>query len=399
MLCEQTSGRALRRTTPYRSAEDSVPEYAIITGVPFRGMRGGKPDERIERPEWVVNRLADREHLEIHFPVVTGYRLERATSKLTLPASLEPYGLALASAVAPTKTIAQDILSEHGKPTGVSTTIATATSARVRTALYQIASRTTDLLQSDAESKEPKRKACLFARVVPIVERWLSLQGMMPETREQVDALLTDPHASALPRRIADDCVQMDGDAGGPVPMFDRGAPADGSGTAGFRTRLKLEHRYPTGDGSRTRKSILDRAACHSAQETVLARALDRHSDVEAWVRNYKLGWTIPWYNPLTTRMHDYEPDFVARLRTDRPDAPEDLLVIEFKGAADADAARKRDTLEHWWTKALNRCAGPAGRLWTPVWITQEELIGNELDAAVSAARRRRAEHEARHAR
>ena len=144
---------------------------------------------------------------------------------------------------------------------------------------------------------------------------------------------------------------------------------------------------------------MLDRAACHSGSETLVAAALDRHSEVEAWVRNYKLGWTIPWYNPATTRMHDYEPDFVARLRRDRPGDPEDLLVIEFKGAADADAPRKRDTLEQWWTKALNRCAAPGGRLWTPVWITDEGLIGNELDAAVAAARRWRVEHAARPAR
>ena len=388
LLCEQTSGRALRRTTPYLNAEESVAEYAIITEVPFRGMRNEERGEGEQRPEWTVNRLAEREELEIRFPILGNYRFDRPTSRVTLPDTLEPYDWQGVARPAPTDTVAED---PHRT---IKVEIDTTTDARVRSVLYAISRTATERLKNREETADPGRKARLFAQILPLVENWLARQGRMPLTEGDIDLLLTEPHRSYVPRRIADDCVIAIGDAGGPAPVYDRETPAEGAGTpaAGFRTRL--EDRYPRSENRRTVKSILDRAACHSASEVKVAERLDRHDEIEAWIRNYKLNWTIPWYNPATTRMHDYEPDFVARIRRTRPEDPEDLLVIEFKGAADPDAQYKRETLEEKWTKALNRTAGPAGRLWTSVWITREELIADALDAGVGAARRRRAEHD-----
>lgn len=344
----------------------------------------------------MVDRLPEREGLEIRFPVLSGYRLERPAPRLRLPDSLPPYDAGGLARRAPTRTVAEDLLQERGRPAGQSTIIETATRNRLQTVVYELAVRTTEHLQSDAERDEPSRKASLFAQVLPLTREWLERQQLLPQKPADVDVLLNEPRVSAIPHRIASDCVMVAPGAGGPLPVFDRAEPLPGRAATSFRTRLK--HRYPVEDGNRTRYSILDGAACHSKQEVALARALDRHADVEAWVRNYKLGWTIPWYNPATTRMHAYEPDFVARLRREHESAPEDLLVIEFKGVDDDDDRRKRDALERWWTPALNRSAGPAGRLWTPVWITAEELIGNSLDAAVGAARKRRTEHDTRHA-
>ena len=392
LLCEQTSGRALRRTTPYLNAEESVAEYAIITGVPFRGMRKQGPGEGEKRKEWAVNRLDEREELEIRFPILENYRLDRPTSLVTLPETLQPYDWQGVARRAPTDTVAED---PH-RTTII--TIDTASDARIRSVLYAIGRAATELLKNEEEMADPRGKARLFAQILPLVENWLARQGRLPLTDSDIDLLLTEPHRSYVPRQIADACVIGIGDAGGPAPVYEREIPQEGAGTpaAGFRTRL--EHRYPRDENHQTVKSILDGAACHSTSEVKVAQQLDRHEEIEAWVRNYKLDWTIPWYNPATTRMHDYEPDFVARLCRERPEDPDDLLVIEFKGAADPDAQYKRETLEEKWTKALNRTAGPGGRLWTPVWITREELIADALDAGVGAARRRRAAHDGQRA-
>ncbi len=63
-------------------------------------------------------------------------------------------------------------------------------------------------------------------------------------------------------------------------------------------------HHYPT------EKSEVNKAVCDSGWEVTLAQALDRHPDVERWIRNERLGWSIPWKHDGITRR--YEPDFVA---------------------------------------------------------------------------------------
>ena len=86
LLCEQVIGRALRRQS-YELNEDSLfdAEYADIFGVPFDFTAKpvvappGKPVETVQ----VKAVRPDRDHLEIRFPRVEGYRVELPTERLT----------------------------------------------------------------------------------------------------------------------------------------------------------------------------------------------------------------------------------------------------------------------------------------------------------------------------
>lgn len=157
------------------------------------------------------------------------------------------------------------------------------------------------------------------------------------------------------------------------------------SDTGGVRFRTTLRYWY---DG--TAKSELNAAACHSRDEARLAEILDRHPDVEAWVRNFRLGWTVPWYDSGNACWSRTEPDFVARSKTITTDGRRRHLVIEFKGllAGEASEEQKRRYLEERWAPAVSRRPASNARAeddhgdWRAVWIEDIERAGEQIARA-----------------
>ena len=85
LLCEQVVGRALRRQS-YELNEDGLfdVEYADVLGIPFDF--AAEPVVTKPRPprETIrVRAMRERDHLEIRFPKVEGYRTELPNTKLT----------------------------------------------------------------------------------------------------------------------------------------------------------------------------------------------------------------------------------------------------------------------------------------------------------------------------
>src|SRR5271166_6652149 len=86
LLCEQVIGRALRRQSYDLNEEDKFNvEYADVLGIPFDFT--AKPVVAPPQPprETVFVRAIrpERDHLEIRFPRVSGYRVELPEEKLT----------------------------------------------------------------------------------------------------------------------------------------------------------------------------------------------------------------------------------------------------------------------------------------------------------------------------
>ena len=127
-----------------------------------------------------------------------------------------------------------------------------------------------------------------------------------------------------------------------------------------------------------TTKSELNLAACHSRLELACARHLDLHPRVATYVRNFQLGWTIPYH--LDGVWRSYHPDFVARLDNDVN------LIIECKGRPDDKAeATKRFVLEHWIPSVANTDALDRGlRRWGFVELTDERTISADLTWAIA---------------
>ncbi|MGH9363363.1 MAG: restriction endonuclease, partial [Thermoanaerobaculia bacterium] len=106
--------------------------------------------------------------------------------------------------------------------------------------------------------------------------------------------------------------------------------------------------------------------------EQSAAYYLDRHPAVKAWVKNSGLGFGIPYLH--NGQMHDYVPDFLARLA---PEPPR-LLILETKGF-DPLAEVKRAAAERW-VKAVN-ADGTSGR-----WLYAMARKPSDIDAILKWA-------------
>lgn len=347
LLCEQVAGRALRRTSLRPGADGTLlPEYARIFGVPFSFM-----DEGPDRPtppvdEWPVYTVKGRSRYRIGFPCIASYLLEQPSAAYKLdPERVGRYEATRANT--PTWT-------EVAGPTGDSTMFLV--HHRKNHVLYNIANHVLSKFRvGGGAGVSLERRRTMFASAILAARQWLAHDAVRCD---DVGILMHAPHRERVPEAIAAACVPVVGRAA-LVPLFanerDPGQPSmRDTSEVGFETRL--ERRYPS--RGNTAHSELNAAACHTGPELVLAGVLDRHPEVVAWVRNYRLGWSVPYFDDEDGRWRMYEPDFVARIK-DGASGPRHL-VIEFKGRMDNDAVTKKTQTEEMWIPVVNSSDDPA---------------------------------------
>ena len=115
LLCEQVVGRALRRQS-YDLNEDGLfeVEYADVLGVPFDFAASpvvGPPTKR--RETTLVKAVRpDRDHLEIQFPRVSGYRIDPPREELAAEFTEDSYLELTPDLVGPTVTRNEGIIGE-----------------------------------------------------------------------------------------------------------------------------------------------------------------------------------------------------------------------------------------------------------------------------------------------
>ena len=235
------------------------------------------------------------------------------------------------------------------------------TKHRTNQVIYQIAEKATRMFL-DRKSKDGlavegfERRRLLFASMAVAVKEWIRIQDIK---REEIGMLVHDPHLETVPKKIAEACIAHDAKPR-IVPVFiDERDPDQphllDTSDVNFDTSLK--YRYPAGRGN-TAHSELSAAACHTKPEKLLAEVLDKHPDVLAWARNFRLGWRIPYFDQRRGRWRGYVPDFVARLSDDQNGSRH--LIIEFKGAMTDDALDKKEGIERMWIPAVNDSNDPA---------------------------------------
>jgi type III restriction enzyme len=168
LLCEQVIGRALRRQS-YELNEENLfnVEYADVFGVPFDFTAKpvvappGKPFETVQvkaiRPE--------RDHLEIRFPRVEGYRVELPTDRLTASFTPDSVLELTPDLVGPTKTRNQGIIGE-----AADLDVAHLEDVRLSTVLFKL---TTHLIYRDWRDAGDEPKLHLFGQLKRIAKQWL----------------------------------------------------------------------------------------------------------------------------------------------------------------------------------------------------------------------------------
>ena len=380
LLCEQVAGRALRRTSFALDGTNLEPEYARIFGVPFSFMRGDdqtRPQPPSQR--WPVETVPNKQGCRITFPNVAGYRIEHPQPRCHLESG-NVTSFKARNPTTPTKTHVagvvgseDDMVHERRGETHI---------------VYSIAKDAIRLLLEGAEDNDqPRRGRLLFASMVEAVRQWL--RHPLVEYKD-IAHLTRAPNVEEVPRQIAKACAL---DNGSPqiVPVFmDQHDPGQqrtlDTSSVSFQTSLK--NRYPSATTINAVRSELNAAACHTRGEARVAGALDLHPGILSWVRNFRLGWNIPYLDPNTGIWRIYEPDFIARCTDDDHLEPR-YLVIEFKGVVDEDATTKRKEVEEWWIPAVNGSRDPAcyGR-WRYVFINGEKEIKKALNDAAEPSDR-----------
>jgi type III restriction enzyme len=131
------------------------------------------------------------------------------------------------------------------------------------------------------------------------------------------------------------------------VPVFDSERPIRSTGDM-----LPWYTGRPWAD---TARSHVNRCVFDSAWEASEAFQLDRHADVEAWVKNDHLGFEVVYVFDGVVRK--YRPDFLVRLVTGA------MLVLEVKGQDSPQNQAKRAALDEW-TRAVTQHGGFGSWTW-----------------------------------
>lgn len=114
---------------------------------------------------------------------------------------------------------------------------------------------------------------------------------------------------------------------------------------------------------------------CDSDWEAELARVLESHPRVRAYVKNQGLQFEVPYRMGSIARK--YVPDFIVRVDDGRTDLLH--LVLETKGYRRLDAQLKAETMNTFWIPGVNNL-GTFGR-----WSFAEFTDVFEIEAALGS--------------
>jgi len=380
LLCEQVAGRALRRRSyvlakhdrnrvpnPRGETELFPPEYAHIIGVPFKLFKGGKNTPAEPKEGVRVHAIPDRADLEIVFPNVDGYRVDIPEGRLTADfARLEPFEID--GSTHPFKTVMGTAVSGDTDLLEVESL----RDLRDQQVVYRLARA---VLHHYYRDEDGRPMASRFGDVRGIVEEWY-------ETRVR-PINVDDPFFRRIlyywdSKRVADHINRAirTGDNGEPriLPVFNH---YNRDGRTRFVDGWTTKPTYPT-----TKSHVNLVVADTGSWEQIAAKTLEEMDEVEAYVKNEFLGFTIP-YTADDGRDRRYFPDFIARVRTAGGLAH---LVIEITGM-NRDKTAKKWAVEERWLPAVNATADrhEFGR-WAFVEIAGDiRPIKEELRAAMSA--------------
>jgi type III restriction enzyme len=371
LLCEQVVGRGLRRRSYAPNTNDRFePEYAEVYGVPFAFIPNAPPGpEKPPPPPAVeVRALDERWRLRIEFPKVENYRVE-------VPDEAVQFDHEHATSL----HIDKDLLATWTQTVGIvgavdEQELTEVRNARTQEVAYAVAA---DLLRRRFPGYGGDLKPWLFPALVDVSKRWLDERVTFAPDTPVGSLLLAQPKARAA------------------EAVFDAVVRYPGSG----QERVVPIYRRYDGHGSTddvrflTRKVVIESTKSHVSHvvldgpkgntwEEFIAERLELLRDVEAYVKNDHLDFSIPYV--YEGRSHRYVPDFLVRLAT-RPDGITRTLIIEVSGGrkSPGPTAVKAATARDQWCAAVNN-DGAFGR-WDYVEITSMLGAENVLDAAINS--------------
>ena len=361
LLCEQVIGRALRRQS-YQLNEANLfnVEYADVLGIPFDFT--AKPVISPPQPprETIQVRAVrpERDHLEITFPRVEGYRIELPEERLTATFDEDSVLVLTPEMTGPTKNRNEGIIGQ-----GVDLTVDHLGDMRPSTLVFHLTQR---LLYTKWRDPGEEPKLHLFGQLKRITKEWLDtcLQckgGTYPAQ------LMYQEFADIACERITRGITQAFLGERPIKALLDPYNPDGSSRHVRFNTS-KMDRWETNSEKCHVNWVILD-----SDWEAEFCRVAESHPKVLAYVKNHNLGFEVPYR--FAAEVRKYRPDFIVHV--DDGHGPEDPLhlVVEIKGYRREDAKEKAATMKTYWIPGVNHL-GTHGR-----WAFAEFCDVWEIDA------------------
>ena len=367
LLCEQVIGRALRRQS-YDLNEDGLfnVEYADVLGIPFDFT--AKPVVAPPQPPRETIQVKaikpDRNNLEIKFPRVSGYRVELPHERLTAKFNKESILELTPDLVGPSITQNAGIIGET-----VDLSLDHLKSVRQATVMFNL---TKYLVERKWRDPGEDPKLHLFGQLKRITKEWLDNYLVCKGGTFPAQLLYQDLADLACEKITAGITKSLEGES--PVKaVLDPYNPAGSTMHVNFTTSKKS--RWETDP----RKCHINWVILDSDWEAEFCRVAESHPKVLAYVKNYGLGFEVPYL--YLSRTRTYLPDFIVQIDDGRIDPLN--LVVEIKGFRGEDAKEKKQTMDTYWVPGVNN-NGSFGR-WAFAEFTEMYNIENEFNKMIES--------------
>jgi type III restriction enzyme len=341
LLCEQVVGRGLRRRSYAVNAEGMFDaEYAEVYGVPFSFIpsAGSEKDPKPGPTPTRVRALENRLECEITFPRVIGYRYQFESEKLEVSFTQDAK-MAISTQDVPVKTFMSSIIGEANQHD-----IYGLKDQRLNKVDFKLAAKVIEKFKNQEGDSRP----WLFPQLLRIVRKWREEHLVCKDDTFPQMLLLTE-YKQAASEKIYQAIVASTTE---PKILMPVPRPYDTLGSTRYVDFDTARDVYRT----RADKSHISHVVLDSNWEAKLAEVLEDMDEVIHYVKNFQLGFTIPY--TFNGEERAYLPDYIIRI--DDGHGKEDLLnlVLEVSGEARKDKAAKVETARNLWIPAINNHGG-----------------------------------------
>lgn len=341
LLCEQVVGRGLRRANYEVGADGKLTEeVAKVFGVPFevipfKAAPQGQPQPRVKR--YHVHAVPGKAQFAITFPRVEGYT-QAIRNRVTvdwdsvpslvlepgrIPPEVEVKGLHVS-------TKGKLTLSGPGRVDEVNLEEFRA-KRRIQELIFDLAKTLTRDYVAQKQCTVPPHQ--LFPQLAAIIQGYLDKRVEARPPADKKDLFLAPYYGWVVERLL--EAVRPD-TSQGEAPEVPRYEVSRGPGSTS-----EVDF-WTSRDVREVRRCHLNYVVADTKQwEQSAAYYIDTHPAVAAFTKNAGLGFAIPYLD--NGQMHDYVPDFIVRLNTDRPSH----VILETKGYDPLEEV-KRAAAERW---------------------------------------------------
>ncbi len=359
LLCEQVVGRGLRRQSYDLNEEGLLEvEYADVLGIPFdfTAKPVVAPPKR-PKPTVRVHAVKERAALEITFPRVEGYRVELPDDRIVAKFSSDSRLVLTPEEVGPCKVLLEGIVGE-----GIELDTAVLDAVRPSSISFHLAKH---LLYTRFRDPGQEAPLHLFGQIKRVVRQWID-EGYLIAKGVPIATVTYLEMADKAAERIYLACQRHEEGQKRIKAILDAFNPKGSTRNVSFSTS-KITWRTAPG------KCHVNYVVLDSDWEAELARVLESHSRVRAYVKNQGMQFEVPYRDGAVPRK--YIPDFIVQVDDGR-DEPLNL-IMETKGYRGGNAQLKAETMRTLWVPGVNNL-GTFGR-----WAFEEFTDVFEIEAAV----------------